>query len=167
MPGAVSIQITPQGVRSVVVEQELIFFIGPSPINRLDKRGDFERRMAEVDPFITGGSRHSELVDLFERSYGVRIKTLAATVRSGGMKGHHCPNLCIDLVESVIEGGACLFQVCDPHKDINNCRGLITLLDADWVNLWWMGSLGNAQLTCERSGEAVWFKGNGKQEVLS
>ena len=27
--------------------------------------------------------------------------------------------------------------------------------------------LGNAQVNCERSGHVIWFKGNGKQEVLS
>lgn len=167
MPAAVSIQFTPQGIRSVVVEQELVFFIGPAPHNPLVDMKDYERRFAEVEPFIMSGERYDELRHLFEKSYGTAIKRLAVTVRQGGMKDHPCPNLCIDLVESVTENETSLFQLSDPHKDIETCRGLIRLLDADWVNLWWMGSLGFAQLTCERNGKAIWFKRNGHQEVLS
>lgn len=167
MSASVSIQFTPQGVRSVAVQQELIFFIGPSPSNPLADIADFKRRLAETEPFISGGKRHEELVALFSESYGVPIKRLVATARMGGMHGLPCPNLCIDLVESETEDDRPLFVLCDPHKDVNNCRGLIRLLDADWVNVWWSGTQGHAQLTCERSGKAVWVKSNGKQEVLT
>ncbi|EXI63705.1 MAG: hypothetical protein AW08_03919 [Candidatus Accumulibacter adjunctus] len=42
---AISIQVTPQGIRSVMVEQELVFFIGPSPDNPLGSVPDYDRRV--------------------------------------------------------------------------------------------------------------------------
>jgi hypothetical protein len=165
---AVSIQLTPQGFRSHVVQQELIFFIGSSPANPLETLAGRASRDVEAARFLAdGGDRYPELLSLFTNAYGVPIQALATSLRQGGKRGLSCPNLCVDLVESISEDGAPLFQLSDPHKDVNVCRGLIRLLNADWVDLWWMGSLGNAQVNCDGSGHAVWFKGNGQQEVLS
>ncbi len=164
---AVSIQFTPQGVRSVVVEQELVFFIGTSPTNSLDDLADYERRVKEIEPLLDqSGERYAELVAIVERAYAVEIGPLKASLRFGGMRGVMSPNLCIDLVATETCAGKPLFTISDPRNGAAICRALISLLDADWVDLWWMGTLGHARLTCERNGKAVWFKSSGKTEEI-
>ena len=164
---AISIQLTPQGIRSIVVEQELVFFIGPSPTNRLNDIKDYMRRVEDVEPYLDeADDRRADLVSAVSRAYGVPVRTLATSLRQGGKRDVSCPNLCLDLVESDTEDGTPLFHISDPHNGAALCRGLITLFDADWVDLWWMGSLGNAQVTCERDGRALWLKGQGRTEEV-
>jgi hypothetical protein len=168
MPAAISIQLTPQGVRSVVVQQELIFFIGPSSANRLTNATEFHGREDELKPLMAeNGQAQGAIHRLFEAAYGVPIKRLKMHLTSGGKRGLICPNLHVDLVESLTEDNRCLVSICHPHKDVQVCRSLIQWLDADWVDLWWLGSLGNAQLDCERNGSALCIKRNGEEEVLS
>ena len=166
MPAALSIQFTPDGPRTIAVDQNLVFSIGPSPTNPLRDIADFELRLAETEPFVTGGSRHEELVQCFEEAYKTSIKTLIAVVGQGAILDHPCPNLHVDLVESVTDNDQPLFTLSEPQRDVNVCRDLIDLLDADWVHLWWVGSLGSAELACDRDGTAVWSGRKGKKEAL-
>lgn len=164
---AVLIQVTPQGIRSSVVEQELVFFIGPSPDNPLTSRADYEHRVEDVRPLLAEtGARHAEFEAAVASTHGTPISTLATSLRHGGKRGLSCPNLCLDAVASRTANGTPLFQISTPHKAAALCLALIRLLDADWIDVWWMGTLGTAQITCERAGRAVWFKGNGKSEEL-
>ncbi len=164
---AISIQVTPQGIRSVIVEQELVFFIGPSPHNPLRSVTDYDRRVEDVLPFLAEtGARHAEFQAAVAAALGVPIKHLETSLRSGGKHGVICPNLCLDLVASEAADGTPLFHLSSPRNGAALCRALIHLLDADWVDVWWIGTLGIAQITCERAGRVVCFKGNGKTEEL-
>jgi hypothetical protein len=126
---AISIQVTPSGIRSVVVDQELIFFIGSSPTNPLATTTDYASRDLEVSRLLAdGGDRHTELRPLFTVAYGVPIQNLATSLRRGGKRGLSCPNLCIDLVESVAEDGTSIFV--SPVR-VRICSGCL---------IWWSGA---------------------------
>lgn len=150
MSASISNRALPRGVQAGTVVQELVFFIGPSPSNLLSSSADFERRIAETEQLLAGEPLHAELKGLFELAYSVKIKRLEVTVRSGGKRGVMCPNLCVDLVKSVTDDGIILYRLSNPSTDTQICQGLIYLLDADWIDFWWMGSLGAAQINCER-----------------
>jgi hypothetical protein len=138
------------------------------PDNRLSSETEYRWRENEVKNLLTDDwMPHDVLHGLFEKAYDVSIKHLHVGITSGGKRGFHCPNLHVDLVKSCTADDTLLFRLSSPRTDERVCRALIQLLDADWVDLWWMGSLGNAQLNCDRSGKSVLFPGNGKQEVLS
>lgn len=88
---AVLIQVTPQGTRSSVVEQELVFFIGPSPDNPLTSLADYEHRVEDVRPLLAEtGARHAEFEAAVASTYGTPISTLATSLRLGG-KRHLLP----------------------------------------------------------------------------
>jgi hypothetical protein len=147
----ISKQVTPQGNRPTVVKQDFVFFIGPSPENRLDTIADYGRRVEDVKPFLAnGGERHNELLAAASRAYGVTIKTLATSLSQGGMRDVSCPNLRLDLVASETDDGTPLVAISNGHNGDALCRWLIRLLNAEWVDLWWMGTLGYAQLKCDR-----------------
>ena len=97
-----------------------------------------------------GGERHDELLAAAARAYGVTIKTLATSLCQGGMRGVSCPNLRLDLIASETTAGTPLVEISNGHNGEALCRWLIRLLNAEWVDLWWMGTLGYAQITCDR-----------------
>lgn len=97
---AISIRPTPSGTRVVVVQQELVFFIGPCAVNRLETTDDYKRRFQEVAEAIDTKTTVFQKTRLaIESAYGVRLDKLSLSVRQGGKRGVSCPNLCIDLVE--------------------------------------------------------------------
>lgn len=163
---AISIKPTENGVSVSIVAQELVFFIGPSPANSLASLSDYERRADEVRAYLVPGTAYDQLLQSVSLAYGEPVANLALALRLGGKRDLSCPNLCIDLVESLTADGRPLYVLSKPTADASLCRSLIRLLDADWVDLWWMGTIGNAQINCDRNGYAIWFKGNGGKEVV-
>lgn len=162
---AVNIELTPRGPRVTVLEQQIIFFIGPSSSNRLNDMEDYRRRLAEVESHA--GRNGSDLVlrKLVARAYGVEDVILKLDIAQGGMRGVSCPNLVVNIVESTVVGGPMLCAISTPENGVACCRALIDLFDADWVDAWWVGTQGNAQITCERGGKAILCGNRGQREL--
>lgn len=160
---AILVEITPQGPRVRQLQQQLIFFIGPSGSNPLCDINDYNRRKAEVQAIVD--APEARLKEVIGRAYGVVIEHLTLNVVQGGKRGVACPNLVIDLVESRTEGGEMLASISTPENGAACCRGLISLFDADFVDAWWTGTQGHAQIECVRDGTAILSNNGGKREL--
>jgi hypothetical protein len=160
---AILVEITPQGPRVCELRQQLIFFIGPSGSNTLHDMDDYARRAAEVRALAEPPDKR--LMGAIGRAYGTAIAHLVLNVVQGGMRGLACPNLVVDLVESKTEGGEMLASISNPENGAACCRALIELFDADFVDVWWTGTQGHAQIECERNGTAILANNRGKREV--
>jgi len=160
---AILVDITPQGPRVRELRQQLIFFIGPSTLNPLRDMGDYARREAEVKAIAD--APEARLKDIIGRAYGVAITHLALEVAQGAKGDFSCPNLVVDLVASTTTGGDMLASISNPDNGAACCRALIALFDADFVDAWWTGTQGHAQIECVRDGTAILSNNRGKREL--